>query len=250
MNHTEALPLFDAYVDGELNTAETLAFDEHVAGCSSCTTLVAARLVLVNKVRAAPLRFELPVAARRRLLDRPGLRNSRTGTWRPLAWIPAALAAGIVLCTGAFNVGADRAQAAALAQQFAAAHVRSLMSGQQVEVVSSDHHTVKPWFAGRLPFSPPVPELESAGYALVGGRLDYVGQSPCAALVYRAGAHVVTVFIRPRPASGGQAPRDITSDGYHVVTAVSGELRVVIVTDMGMEETVRFSHEWLSAANR
>lgn len=156
MTHDEACQLVDAYVDGELDMVSTLAFDQHAAACADCAAKLQSRTQLVKSVRAAGLSYKAPELLRGRVE-----RDLRThaGPARSLStarWLPAALAAGMVLAIGGFYVGEDRAHSGIAAAQFASAHNRALLVGHEVDVLSSDHHVVKPWFAGRLDFSPPL----------------------------------------------------------------------------------------------
>jgi anti-sigma factor RsiW len=126
-------------------------------------------------------------------------------------------------------------------------HVRSLMAGHLTDVASTDRHTVKPWFAGRLDFSPTVVDLVNDGYALVGGRLDYIDHHAAAALVYKRREHAINVFIWPQ--ADGSASRVTRSDarGYHVISWTRGGVSVWIVSDLALEELTDFAQK-LNAA--
>jgi anti-sigma factor RsiW len=116
------------------------------------------------------------------------------------------------------------------------AHLRSLTPNHLTEVASSDRHTVKPWFAGKLDFSPPVADPKDAGFPLVGGRVDYVGGRPAAALVYTRRNHVINVFVQPIPA--GESPRPGTTErqGYHIVQWASSGMWFCAVSDLNAPE--------------
>ena len=119
-------------------------------------------------------------------------------------------------------------------------HLRSLMASHLVDVPSSDHHTVKPWFQGRLSFSPNVPELSSEGFVLLGGRLEMVGQAPGAAIVYKRRNHVINVFVA-RAEGADAAPRAQSQDGYNVVGWNKGGLRYWAVSDLNAGELMKFA---------
>ena len=250
MNHDEALALLDAYVDGELSTAEALSYEVHVAACAGCASRVTARRDRVRRLGAAPLLYAVPPAVRQRALRNAAPPAPQRPRFRPAAWFGAVLAASLLVFTGGFYAGTWRSEADDVGAAFASAHVRALLDEHVVDVASSDHHSVKPWFAGKIAFSPPVPELPGSGYELLGGRLDYVGHTRCAALVYRAGKHVLTVFLWPRTTVAEAPLRATTSDGYRVLGADAGDLRVAIVTDMGAAEAAKFRSAWLAGAAR
>lgn len=240
--------MVDAYVDGELDMVSTLAFDQHAAACADCAAKLQSRTQLVKSVRAAGLSYKAPELLRGRVE-----RDLRThaGPARSLStarWLPAALAAGMVLAIGGFYVGEDRAHSGIAAAQFASAHNRALLVGHEVDVLSSDHHVVKPWFAGRLDFSPPAPELASSGYQLVGGRVDLVADRRVAALVYRHGAHVATVFLWSRNSAPPGSVGEGSINGERVLRGAVGDLDCVFVTDMSADEAIRFKDTWIANA--
>ena len=129
-----------------------------------------------------------------------------------------------------------------------AAHVRAVLSTRDVDVRSSDHHTVRPWFAGQLPFSPPVPELAGGDVELIGGRVDYVNHMRVAALVYRRGNHTIDVFVWPHDTGRGAPTSGSAIDGYHVETAQAGEFHAAMVSDMSVAELREFRDRWVQAA--
>jgi anti-sigma factor RsiW len=128
-----------------------------------------------------------------------------------------------------------------VAQQVVANHVRSLMlSGRDVDVASSDQHTVKPWFNGRVAFSPPVRKLDGAGFELVGGRLDVLDGQKVAALVYKRRAHVINLFVWPAAESSALPPRTLTTQGYHVIHWTDGDLTYWVASDLNEAEMQEF----------
>src|SRR5262249_45270989 len=138
------------------------------------------------------------------------------------------------LATASLLSRADRE--ALLARDSVGAHVRSLLQGSPTQVASSDTHAVKPWFSGRLEFSPPVRDLAAQGFALEGARLDYIGERRVAALVYRRRLHVINVFLWPAEGLGEDAPRSFVHNGYNVVAWGKAGLAYQAVSDLNADE--------------
>ncbi|HXA92325.1 MAG TPA: zf-HC2 domain-containing protein [Steroidobacteraceae bacterium] len=246
MNHDAAAQLLDAYLDEELDPGTTLSVEQHLRECEACTDWLEARRALVMRVRTSGLRYTAPPDLERRLqVFRPA--RAHRVIWMP-PWLPA-LAASLVLLASGFLLGRTMLVGSDLDAQFVAAHVRALLDAHTVDVVSSDHHTVKPWFGGRVSFAPPVPELGTSEDALLGGRLDYLEHQRLAVLVYRHGKHTVSVFVFPHGAFRAALRARASSDGYNVMARAAGNFGVVFVSDASADELNEFARRWLEAAH-
>lgn len=233
----EIEPLLHGLLDGELDAANTLKCEEHIASCAACASAYQALVVQRNLIRAANLREAAPERLQKRvrgMIDRKRHAARFLRPFRGAAWpAAAAIAAGLLVFT-IIPRGPD------LGEQVAESHVRSLMANHLVDVVSTDHHTVKPWFAGRLDFSPPIYDLSAQGFTLAGGRVDYLNSRPVAAVVYRHGAHVINLFIWPERAGDAAPVAPLVREGYNVRNWNKLGMNCWAVSDMNAEELARF----------
>jgi anti-sigma factor RsiW len=233
----EIEPLLHGFLDGELDAANTLKCEAHIAACPACAGLYQGLVAQRNLIRAANLRETAPARLHRRVRDALDRRLRAAGLRRPLrgvGWPAAAAIAAGLLVFALLPRGPD------LGEQVAESHVRSLMANHLVDVAGADHHNVKPWFAGRLDFAPPVYDLENQGYTLAGGRVDYLNARPVAAVVYRHGAHVINLFIWPaRPADLAPAA-PLVREGYNVRHWTKLGMSCWAVSDMNAAELAQF----------
>ncbi len=223
MNCEEILTLLDAYFDNELDLAKTVAIEEHLRTCASCRSQYELRVALRRQLDDPDLRYAVPNDFARQIRKRLALSSRpirKILSFPAAAWIPAAVAAAAVF--GAFvyaNIGRLLpAETPSLVAEVASDHIRSLIGTHLVDVDSSDQHTVKPWFAGKVDFSPPVRDLVDQGFKLVGGRLDYVRGNNVAVLVYRFKDHYVSLFIcRERTPEAASKQKSFDYQGYNLV---------------------------------
>ncbi len=237
--------LLQAELDGELDAAESAALAEHRANCPVCrrneSTIMAARQALRRATyhRAEPELFRA-VASRVGALRPPPDRRT-SFPWRGFATFGAGAALAAAILLSVLPLGRPDIVAALVDD-----HVRALQPGHLLDVVSTNQHTVKPWFDGRLDFAPPVKDLAAEGFPLVGGRLDYLRGRSVAVLVYAHGKHVIELFVWP--ASGGAGvPGRGERDGYNVVHWEANAMSFTAVSDVepsGLEEFVR---DWQQA---
>ena len=230
--------LAGAYLDEELDPSVSVQVREHLATCDSCAEALAQLGALRADIREhapyyrAPsdLQDRIRVAVRR--ADRQG-----GGLWR---WL--AMAASILLAASlAWNVAlrqSHSSRADTVSENIFSSHVRSLIGTHLLDVPSSNQHTVKPWFNGKLDFSPDVKDLSMQGFPLIGGRIDYVSDRPVAALVYQRRQHVINLFIWPSatPDSDTEAVRN----GYHMVHWNSAGMAWWAVSDLSAGELRQF----------
>lgn len=180
------------------------------------------------------------VAGWARMRQRRGRLPTLTRGWASaLAFGAGAVVAGLAVLAMAPVPGGGQ-PAVAIADELVAGHVRSLMAEHLADVRSSDRHTVKPWFAGKLDYSPPVADLADQGALLVGGRLDYVGGRAVAALAYRSGNHLVNLYVWPAPGAAGNAGT-FTRQGWHGVGWTQGGMQAWAVSDAGEAELQAFA---------
>src|SRR6202167_4173789 len=181
----------DAYLDGELPASEARALAEHLRGCAACAAEGLRKVQLKRAVQAAGQRFMPDPAFRARMQDR--IAGRRPFFWR-LRWLPILATAAVMLLAGALFLTLNRSQQP-LISELVDQHVATLASLNPVDVISTDRHTVKPWFAGKIPFTFNLPELQGSEFVLSGGRVTYLGQSPGAELIYQIRKHQISVFI-------------------------------------------------------
>lgn len=248
--------LLHAYSDGELDLVRSLEIEEHVKTCAACAQELREQQALRNGIRSANLYHRVPDALRTRIMaaaggaapvggnqGRSAVSPIRIVRERPLfewlavaAAILIALGLGIRIIPGAMNARSNDL----VAEELVASHIRSLQPGHLMDVVSTDQHTVKPWFDGKLDFAPPVRDLADQGYPLVGGRLDYVGGRNVAALVYQLRKHYINVFIWPDDGQQAKLPESVSRQGYNVICQSSGGMRLCGVTDANADDLRQF----------
>ena len=240
MNCRETEGVIHGYLDGELDLVRSLAVEQHLQVCPVCAQAHREWRSLRTALTTDKLYFNIPEGLQQRV--RSAVRQAagvsskvETPRWRwNLNWsaIFAPLAAAAVMLLVAVPLATRHSTEENLRQEIVSAHVRSLMAdtAHLTDVASSDQHTVKPWFTGKLAFAPPVTDFSPQGFALVGGRLDYVGEHPVAALVYQRRKHLINLFIWPEHASSNIELR--TLRGYNLVHWHQGGMAHWAVSDV------------------
>ncbi|MBW8875530.1 MAG: anti-sigma factor [Acidobacteria bacterium] len=243
-----------AYLDGELELTSALTFERHLEECTDCARALAAQRALREAIGAAGLRYRPTPAQTRRLRRAATAEPAAPGwpSWRGLQAI-AAIAGLLLVAVASWSLGRvwPPRSAPDLAEQVVSSHVRSLLAGHPADVASTDQHTVKPWFTGKLDYSPTVVDLAEKGFPLAGGRLDYLGNHPVAALIYRADRHVINLFTWPAaytPDGSGPEPAASTRQGFHILHWTQGGMTWWAVSDAS-EDRLRELARRLGAAN-
>ena len=239
------LNLLDAYLDGELDAATSASIASHVESCTECRARLESRRALLGSLRAADVLEQVPADLEARIEAQISRRSP--ARYQASRW-PAALAAGLMLAIGGFFLGRSLPGSPGFTDELVTAHIRATLGLHDVDVASSDHHTVKPWLSAQVPFSPPVPEIVGHNDVLLGGRVDFVHHTRMAAVVYRHGQHAVNVFVWPKPSISDARTSTDAIDGFRVVRADFGSFGVAIVSDMSGEELGAFRERWMAAA--
>ncbi len=229
--------ILHAYLDGELDAPRSAEFENHLEGCAACVRALEAEESLRSKIHQAKLYEPLPADLENKI--RRQLREASAPAAKRLLWQWLAVAASVLLFVGvAWNYkprfGADSGRIA-FSSEIVDAHIRSLQPGHLTDVASTDQHTVKPWFDGRIAFAPPVKDFAEEGFPLIGGRLDVLQGQNVAALVYGRRKHFINVFLWPE--TDGEAEQYTGSkNGYNWISWKLGELRLCAVSDTGRDD--------------
>jgi anti-sigma factor RsiW len=243
MQCAEALRV-QAYFDAEVDAVAAADIERHIEHCAECRALITDLEEVRSVLRRESDYVHAPPALRARILralddegvgetPAPAVGRSRRGAW-PF-WTGALGGAGgmAVAAALAFFLLVPRF-ANPLLDELMNAHERSLMPAHLIDVVSTDKHTVKPWFAGHADVSPVVADFEAQGFKLIGGRADYLDHQRSAVVVYQHGSHVINVFSWS--GNGASLPSSVTRSGYHFISWASGDLKYCAVSDTGRDE--------------
>jgi len=248
MTCTEAGTLLHAYADGELDLLRSLEVEAHLGGCTACANELANLQALRAGLRDDALYHPAPARLERQI--RAALRDARRvegrtryGSARYVWAGTAAAAAALVLVMIAVNgVPPFTARGSDFdAREVVDDHLRSLADNHLTDVLSSNQHTVKPWFDGRLDFTPPVQDFVNQGFPLIGGRLDYLNNRPVAAVIYRRRLHIINLFIAPAEHTADTSPQSRVEDGYNIVHWTKSGLSYWAVSSVSAGELETFA---------
>jgi anti-sigma factor RsiW len=246
--HQELRLLVQADIDGELTARDAAAIAVHLDGCAECRALQRALRRTKAQIRADATRHAAPENFRLRMADMIAADAPKPAAKRQWNWagwlgsfgLGAAVAAALLLT---IQVPHDSGTEEAVLD----GHLRALQSGRLYDVASSDRHTVKPWFDGKVDFAPPVRDLAAQGFPLRGGRLDTVRGRAVAAMVYGRARHTIDLFVWRRPDASDTAPRDAVRNGYNLVAWSSGGMMFWAVSDLNRAELDAFVRDWQEA---
>lgn len=249
MNCHDTREVLGAYIDGELGPTQKAEMERHLEKCPACSGIMAEDGVVAEAVALRARRFEAPAELHEKVManlraevaERRVLAFPQKQKW--VTWSIAALVLFGVFVAGALTSRRGAVEKNFLTEEIVASHVRSLMASHIADVASSDQHTVKPWFNGKLAFSPPVVDLAAEGFPLVGGRLDYFDQHAVAALVYQRRKHVINLFVWPTNATHEPATegKTISLSGYHLVRWAEADMSFCAVSDLNVDELREFA---------
>jgi len=243
-----AQELIHAYVDGELDLTRSLEVGQHIQECQVCASAYHNQAALRSAFKDSSLHYSVPVELEKRI--RSSLRREaksevgrRSFGWR---WLPVGVALACVLLMalviwqavpGLRPSGDDL-----LAQEMVSNHVRSLqLESHRTDVISSDQHTVKPWFDGKLDFAPPVKDFSSQGFPLIGGRLEYLNKRAIAALIYQRQKHYINLYIWPAEQSNATSEVATKRQGYNLLHWTNSGMTYWAISDLNGVELHEFA---------
>ena len=254
MDCDEAEILLHALIDGELDAGHARDVETHIAGCPRCAASLAAYRQMREAMGKADLRFTAPASLRQRIdaalpKAAPKPSNvtplaSRRSVLRGFAMGSALSALAATLVVGIIVRNDDQQL---IESEIVSAHLRSLQPNHLIDVVSTDQHTVKPWFNGKLDVSPPVIDLTAQGFTLIGGRLDYVDARAIGAIVYKRRAHVINLFVAQTASAERQPARMDTIQGFNIRRWSEAGLNYWAVSDLAADELAEFGDKFEAA---
>jgi len=244
--------LVQAEFDGELDAAEALRAAQHRHGCDACRDAYAQLSATHALVRESAPRYRAPETLRRAIrtglgvtarAPAPVVTRSPRGWWRDGASF--AFGTAMAACIALLVIAPAQQN---LLDDVIASHVRALQPGHLEDVVSTDQHTVKPWFDGRIDYAPPVKDLAAKQFPLLGGRLDYLDGRPVAALVYGSDKHLIDLYVWPSGRDGGDPlPRAAARNGYNTLSWNENGMRFWAISDLEASKLGDFVRGWRAA---
>jgi anti-sigma factor RsiW len=242
MAHEQWQSQIDPYLDGELNEEAMRALDAHLRTCPACTADVLGRLQFKRAVKTAGTRFTSSADFRSKIQKKIATKPRRS--WN-FGWTLATATLALLLVAGAITtyIGRQNLHQQQIYSELADLHVATLGSPNPVDVVSSDRHTVKPWFQGKIPFTFNLPELQNSDFTLIGGRVAYLGQTSGAHLIYQIRKHEISVFLFPESAADslGSSSRVEQRQTFNVETWTQDGLRYVVFGDAAPDDIQKLS---------
>jgi anti-sigma factor RsiW len=241
MTCATAHSLLESYIDGELDASQKAEVARHLNECEECSRMHNRLRNLGTELRASAPRYEAPAHLRTRILAdvRSAARPKSTWSWiLPNSW---AIAATVLLAVSlGWNVRQFRSgknSSEEIAREIVSSHVRSLIGEHLLDIPSTDQHNVKPWFNGKLDYSPDVKDFATAGFPLIGGRVDYIDRKPIAALIYKRRQHVINLFVWP---SGSPLTPPPAESGFNLQAWSKAGMNYCAISDLNPEELRQF----------
>lgn len=242
-SHASIASFLGAYIDGELDLVKSIEIETHLKECPQCETEHRNNLTVRAAMRTDPMYFRAPAKLENKIILAVGkppedLHTRVNAWWR---WMAVATSLAFVTIL-AFNLMSfsQKTTNDQIAQEIVSGHIRSLMlPNHTVDVISSDQHTVKPWFDGKIDFAPPVKDFADQGFKLIGGRTDYVGNRSVAVLVYQHQQHFINLYIWPSQSTNSASPSSL--HGYNIVNWTKDGMVFWAVSDLNKTELQQFS---------
>src|SRR5262245_46056038 len=247
MECKSAETLIDGYLDHELDPVRSLEIEDHLRTCSLCSQSYKAHQMFSEILRKRSLYFKAPGDLHRRIQRSVRQAANAETVSRRLSWswgwvaAPVATAALVILTLVPFSRGPTSEEI--LTREVLSSHIRSLMPDHLTDIRSSDRHNVKPWFNGKLEFSPTVADLSTEGFPLVGGRLDFLHNRQVAVLVYGRRQHFINLFVWPSPSESDTEIKTILRQGYNLFYWTSGGMTYWTVSDLNKDELQEFARQ-------
>ena len=248
MNCQQAKPLIGPYADGELDAAGILELEKHIHDCPACALAWRNAQNLKKTLKQDALFFTAPTELRRAIkaelrsqVETKPRRSFWNWNWLTTATTSVATACLALLLTLSLTRPSAEQR---LTQEIVSSNIRSLMADHMLDVVSTDQHTVKPWFNGKLDFSPPVKDLAAQEFPLIGGRLDYIGGRSVAALIFHRHKHVINLFIWPVSEKNSKPAVSASIQGYNVIHWSEGDMTFWAVSDLNEKELLEFVQDF------
>jgi anti-sigma factor RsiW len=244
LNCNEMKSLIHPYVDGELDLVRNLEIEQHLQACAACAQASKNQQTLRTALSAGSLRFEAPAGLQKRIQASLQRATRPARPFFPVPWRGLAVAASLlVVALGTWSLARISWIPPAndlLAREVVSSHFRSLHSREPVAVLSSNQHTVKPWFADKLDFSPPVKDLTGQGFPLIGARVDYLDDRLVAALLYGRQQHKITLYVWPSAQNAAVAATTETRQGFHLIHWADSGMTFWAISDLNTTELQQF----------
>jgi anti-sigma factor RsiW len=239
--------LLHALIDGELDAGHARELEDHIAGCPRCAAQLLSYRQMSKAVARADLRYTAPPELRRRIeasLPKTQAPNRRA----VLRGFAMGSAVSAIAATGLVAIVLRGDDEQRIMSEVVSAHLRSLQAGHLTDVLSTDQHTVKPWFNGKLDVAPPVVDLTAQGFTLIGGRLDYVDTRPTGAIIYRRRSHVINLFVAQTASAQRHLAKPETIQGFNIRRWSERGLNYWAVSDLAADELAEFGEKFEAAS--